>query len=367
MLEGGKVSSMQVAVIMYPVVLSTALLSVPSATAKVAQNDVWLSTLLGSWIGWLCLFLAFRLHQMYPNKTLVQYADEIVGKIPGKLISLVFLLFVIHSTGIIAREFAEFVVGNFFLNTPVLVITCAMILLCGIAVKGGVELVVRSAQILTPLFLLPSLFLLLLIPDLHLKNLLPFFEHGIEPIWKGALPTQAWFSEFFLVSFFLPFLVDSKKGRKWILLSMLVATVSILFTVVILYALFGIRTGTIVYPILIAFRYISVTDFFENLEALFLSMWVVGNFVKIAVFYYVSALSTAQWLNLTSYRPLVLPLGVLILVCSQWQFPNTAAIAQFLHEIVPAWVVLANVGLPLLLWVVALMRKRKGQSKEQRS
>ena len=47
-------------------------------------------------------------------------------------------------------------------------------------------------------------------------------------------------------------------------------------------------TASFVYPS----RYISVADFFENVESVIMVMWVVGAFVKITVFYFVSVLST---------------------------------------------------------------------------
>jgi len=37
------------------------------------------------------------------------------------------------------------------------------------------------------------------------------------------------------------------------------------------------RPGNKSYPILVAFRYINISNFFENMEALLLAIWVVGN------------------------------------------------------------------------------------------
>ncbi|MDQ7864807.1 hypothetical protein RCO48_38045 [Peribacillus frigoritolerans] len=41
-----------------------------------------------------------------------------------------------------------------------------------------------------------------------------------------------------------------------------------------------------------------------------MAVWIVGAFVKISVFYYASALGTAQWLNLSDYCPVVWPIGI---------------------------------------------------------
>ena len=57
-----------------------------------------------------------------------------------------------------------------------------------------------------------------------------------------------------------------------------------------------------------------------------MAIWVVGAFVKISVFYYVAALGTAQWLNLSDYRPVVWPLGIIIVEFSFWSLPNTMVV-----------------------------------------
>ncbi len=41
-------------------------------------------------------------------------------------------------------------------------------------------------------------------------------------------------------------------------------------------------------------------------------------------FYYVSALGTAQWLNLSDYRPVVWPIGILIVIFSLWSLPTAS-------------------------------------------
>ena len=66
-----------------------------------------------------------------------------------------------------------------------------------------------------------------------------------------------------------------------------------------------------------------------------MAIWIVGAFVKISVFYYVAALGTAQWLNLSDYRPVVWPLGILIVAFSFWSLPSTMELSRFLVEVLP--------------------------------
>ena len=93
----------------------------------------------------------------------------------------------------------------------------------------------------------------------------------------------------------------------------------------------GPTTASRAYPLMLVARYISIADFFEHLESIVMAIWVVGAFVKISVFYYAATLGTAQWLNLSDYRPVVWPLGILIVGFSFWSLPNSMVVEEVFH------------------------------------
>ena len=74
-----------------------------------------------------------------------------------------------------------------------------------------------------------------------------------------------------------------------------------------------------------------------------MAIWVVGAFVKISVFYYVVALGTAQWLNFSDYRPVVWPLGIIIVEFSFWSLPSTVELSSFYYRgISLLWIIDSN-------------------------
>jgi spore germination protein KB len=359
MLEKGKISAFQMGIMMYPTVLGTGFLALPTITAQYAKNDLWLTGIFASILGFITVYVVTRLYELYPRQTVIQYSERILGKIPGKLIGFIFFLFALQTTGIIIREYAEFVTGNFLFKSPILLVISSMILLCAFAVRGGAEILARSAVIFTPIFILPLFILLLLIPDLDVKNMFPLLSHGIIPVLKGAATPQAWVCEFFLMTFFLPCLADPEKGRKWGVISLCAVILSLIYVNLIVLFLLGPDTGNKSYPILDAFRYISIGNFFENMEALLLAMWIVGNFIKIGVFYYATVLSFGQCLNLSDYRPVVFPFGILIVAFSLWDLPSFPGLASFLMHVEPFHIPAILLLIPLLLLIVAVLRKRK--------
>jgi spore germination protein KB len=364
MLEKGKISAFQMGLMMYPAVLASGFLVLPTITAQFAQNDLWLTGILAALTGWVTVYTVTRLHELYPGQTVVQYSEQILGKIPGKVIGLAYITLNLHATGGITRQYAEFVTGNFLFKTPLLIIMGSLLLLSAIAVRGGVETLGRSTVIFLPAFIFPVFFLLLLLPDLDAKAIFPVLNHGVTPIIKGSFSMMGWMNELFLMTFLLPSVTDPEKGRKWGYISMISIVLFLTYSSLITLFLLGPNLGSRVYPILIAFRYVSVGSFLENLDSLLLAMWVVGNFLQGGIFLYASTLSFAQCFQLADYRPIVFPLALLSLIIGIWDLPNFPVFGFLVRSAIPFHILSTNLLIPLLLLAVASLRKRKTSRKE---
>ncbi|MFC4767945.1 GerAB/ArcD/ProY family transporter [Effusibacillus consociatus] len=366
MLEKGKISALQMGIMMYPTIMATAILFVPAITMEHAKRDMWMSPIWASLVGFLTVYIAFQLNNLYPKQTIIQYTAHILGVIPGKAIGFIFLFFYLHVTGAILREYTEFVVSAFLSRTPMIVVLGSMTLACAFAVRAGVEVLGRLAEMIVPILILLLLsVILLLLPDFRTKHMFPIMENGIMPSIRGALTPQAWFTEFILMSFLLPFLTDREKGMKWGMISVFGVMLTLFLTNITVLLVFGGGAARMVYPVMAATRYISIADFLEHLETIVMAIWVAGAFVKICVFYYSLALGTAQWLNLSNYRPVVFPLGILLVQFAIWTASNESELAYFLATSGSLYLTAVQLVIPLFVLLVAYIRKRDGNNKEE--
>ncbi|MFJ8068601.1 endospore germination permease [Peribacillus sp. NPDC096447] len=364
-MEKGKISSLQMAFMMYPTIVATAILGVPSITAKYAKTDLWLSPILASLIGYATVYIACKLHKFYPKQTVIQYSEQIIGRIPGKILGFLFLFFYIPITGQILRSYGEFIVDSFLVKTPISVIMASMVLLCAFIVRGGIEVLGRAAQLFVPVFIFPILLLIVLLgPDLEFKNIFPILGNGIMPPIKGSIVPGGWFSEFFLMIFLLPFLTDMKKGMKSGMMSVFAVMMTLIVVNLLVLFVLGSTTATKNYPVMNVSRYISLADFFEHLESAIMAVWIVGAFVKISVFYYAAALGTAQWLNLSDYRPVVWPIGILIVEFSFWSYPSSMDVNRYDVIAFPFHGILMQTIIPLLLLVIAVIKRNRKRKRE---
>ena len=215
MMEKGKISSLQMAFMMYPTIMATAILGVPSITAKYAKNDLWLSPILASLIGYVTVYIAYKLHKLYPKQTVIQFSEQIIGRFAGKMFGFLFLFFYIQGTGHVIRGYAEFIVDSFLVNTPISVIMASMVFLCAFIVSGGLEVLGRAAELFFPIFIFPLLILIiLLIPDLEFKNIFPILGDGMIPPMKGAIVPGGMVRGIFSSHFFPAFFSGSEKRNE---------------------------------------------------------------------------------------------------------------------------------------------------------
>ncbi|MDF2717224.1 MAG: spore gernimation protein [Paenibacillus sp.] len=358
-MEKGKISAWQLGAILYLQSMGTGVLVGPGITAKYAGIDLWLPPILASLSGFLVVYVAYSLHKLYPGRTIVQAAERILGRIPGKVVGLGYCFFYLHVAGLMLRNYAEFIAVLFLPKTPVVVLSGCMIAVCAYAVRGGLEVIGRVAELIVPVFTLLLLALiLLLLKDLAPEKALPVLEHGMLPAFKGTVRMQGFFTEMLLLAFLFPYVNDRNKGLKAAMGSVAAVTVTMVVINLITLFLLGKDTANELYPLIIASRYISVADFFENMEAVAMAIWVLGIFVKLSLFYYAAVLGTAQSLHLTGYGSIVLPCGLLITLLSFWYVPDVSALFHF-FSLYPFYALLFQAFLPLLLLAAGLIRNGK--------
>lgn len=362
MLEKGKISNIQMEIMMVPTIIATGILSIPSIAGRFARHDMWMTPIVGSLIGFITVYIAWKLHQLFPKLNPIQYSEMILGKAVGKIFSLFLVSFYIQNTGLIIRQYSDFITGNVMLETPGIVFSISIMFVSALAVRGGIEVIARSAVICTILYLSTSVSLILLIKDIDITFMFPILEHGLLPVIKGGFIHNAWFSEFFLLAFIYPYIKSPEKGLKSGMKVSFIVMLILLYVFFFVLTLLGISSVNQLYPVYTIIRAINILGFFENFEAIITASWVLGNFVKITVFLYVASLGLTQLFRLSDYRLLVFPLSLLIILLSYWDIPNIIVLVDYMTKIQPFYFVIVQTVFPLFLLIIALARRKRSES-----
>jgi spore germination protein KB len=151
MLEEGRISSKQLQWLIITSMLPTVLLILPTSVTTYAKQDGWLTIIIIGLIGLITAYILTKLGSKFPNKTIIGYSPLIVGKYLGKVIAFIYILFFLHITSVIIREFGE-VLSSFLLQkTPLTLIIAVTIIVSASAVRNGIEVISRVNELVLPL------------------------------------------------------------------------------------------------------------------------------------------------------------------------------------------------------------------------
>lgn len=359
MREDGKISGSQELLLMLNFLLASAFIIIPSAVVSGAKQDGWMAIILATVTGIGIAMLYTTLGLRFPRQTLVQYAQLILGKIPGKIVGLLFMWFALHLGALVLRNFGDFMVVTLMPETPRIVFHMLIMFIIALALYGGLEVLCRFNQVLTPIVVISIIFIIILtftVKDFDLKNLLPVLEDGFIPVLKTSLiPITFPFGETVLFTMILPYINKPEEAKKAHVAAMIGAGILLTLITMAVLAVFGAGAVNYLYSTYSLARCISIASIVERIEAIPISMWILSGFIKIAVCLYAFVTGSAQILNLKDYRPLILPSGVIMTALSVLVYENIMEQISFATKVWPVYSLPFEVGIPLLLLTVSFV------------
>ena len=93
MLEKGRISSRQFFFLILTLILSVSLFNLPTIIISRAKQDVWIAMLIALGIDAVVAVVLYVLGRRYPNQTMFEYSEEILGRFLGKGVGLIFTVF----------------------------------------------------------------------------------------------------------------------------------------------------------------------------------------------------------------------------------------------------------------------------------
>jgi spore germination protein KB len=351
------------AMLLFTLVVSTIDVFVPAVVAKVAGRDAWLSVILSVFYALITWMVALALASRFPDQTVIHYSRQILGRWLGGAVGLIFIIFFFFGGASATRMMADIMATAFMSYTPLVVFAGSLVLVAGYAVFGGLEVIARVNEMLLPLGLGVLLFVGFgSLPNVDFARYLPVLERGLGPVNWGGIIIASTIAEMVIVLMLYPCVNDQPRvgiSGLWAILGLGVA----MQIGVLAIGLFSPEvTAVMNFPALEMVRSIKLGHAITHLDVVIMAVWMGGIFLKLALIYYVVVLGLAQWLGLSSYRPLVAPVGIWMVVFSLMGFHSLSDFITLEMKVFPGDSLFHTLLLPLFLlvaaWVRGFQRKR---------
>ncbi|WP_257348506.1 GerAB/ArcD/ProY family transporter [Pseudalkalibacillus decolorationis] len=331
-----------------------------------AKQDAWLVILVAMVIGTLAFFLIYgSLFHLYPHLPLTGYTQIILGKYIGWSLGFMYLLYFIYASSRNLRDFGALILTSGYDETPLFVVHVIMIMTLVYGIRLGIEVYARAAQMFFMFFISLYIFgviLLIFSGVIDFKNLMPVLGNGWQPVVTTAFPLTYTFpfGEMIAFTMLLPYLNKSQSAVKVGVAGMIISGIILSLTVSLNISVLGLEAAErSIFPLIKTVGEINIGHLLQRMDAIALLIFVITSFFKIGTFFFVAVIAASDLFKVQKYGKLALPIGIIILFSSMIMASNFSEHLKEGLEIVPPYIHIPfQLGIPLLLLMVALFRKR---------
>lgn len=330
-----------------------------------AGRDAWIATLLGIGEGLAFTMIIAGLLRRFPGKTLVGIVDIVYGPILGRLISLGFVLYLLHLCSLVLNNFLDFIKINLLQNTPEAIILLFGVLICAYAARHGVEVLGRLSQVLVPITVLLILVItVLLIPQIELINIQPILNTPWPKIFKAAHGAAMFpFGEIVAFVMIAGFINRPQEIPGSMIRAVAIGGFFLAFIELRNAAILGESARIFFYPAFYVGRLVDLADVFTRVEIIVALNFLTMGFLKIAVLLYGISKGVSEIVGIGTHRSLVIPVAILAILLAMNNFSNVLENIIFARDVYPFFALPFIMGIPLTTLIVAVARdlpKKKG-------
>lgn len=356
-----KISEKQFIVLLSLYIIGSAILVIPSIIVSIAKQDAWITSILTLIIALGIMPLYIALGRRYPTMLFTEFTEEILGKWIGKLFSIIFLTFPLVAGSLTLYNIGDFIITQVMPETPIVPIYVFVLSVSLFGVRLGLEVLARSGEILFPwVITLFSLLVLFLIKQISFDHFQPLLTTGIRPIFISTVHFLTFpFLDTVVFLMIFPYVKWTNKKRIPVYIGTLIGGIFLIIIIFLCILVLGVnQTSARLSPTYLLAQEINVTNFITRIEVIVAIIWFISIFFKLSILLFVLNLGLAQLFNLSSYRFLTLPIGLLFLASSNIFVPSGPFLGTYTLTTSPFYTGTIGFVLPLCLFVIDRIKKK---------
>jgi len=345
-----RISNTQIFTILFTTITPLTYIITPNILVQFVKQDSWLAVILAFFPGLLVIYSYLYIINNSPHP-FPQMLETYLGKIPGKVMGLIYIFVFILSSSIILRTFISFAESNVLPGIPISIMVFFMLLPSFYTIRSGLTVFARVTE-LVMIIAFPIVLLLLLsgTQDINLKNLCPVLNHSFPSLALASLQVL-WFTGSLMFILTLAYYSNNRAKIANVVYKVLLAfiifvTISVLIPLVNLGATLSAETP---FPLFSLSRAVNIGGFIRNIEVFFISIYILGIFVPITQHCLMACISCQMVFNLKDYRFLAAPISIITGFLSVLIVPNISMLFITLKTFIPLFFIFFYILLPMLL------------------
>ncbi|HEX3047897.1 MAG TPA: endospore germination permease [Bacillota bacterium] len=364
MIREGRFGVFEAVTLLFWPILGKIFLSYASGIIKENVSAAWIAVFLGCLAALLWFIPLNALMKRFPGEDLISIGVKSAGPLLGNLLTAVIVIFIFFSAAVTLRQIGETIIGTALPQIPLLVIMIAFAIVMALGAYWGLEATARIAAITTPFLIILLVGLLLMqTGNMNINYLAPLGGPGIPKLALNGFMRSSILSELVLLAFLAPALPRKKTGAAGFYLIAL----STLFLTVIMIIGQSIFPPPVAaentFPFYEIARSVYFGRFYQRVESIFIIIWITITLFSMIVRFYFAVTGMAKIFKMPYYQPLIgmASLGVL---GAAFLFPSYTSVVWWDNLIRGRWAWVPAFAIPLLLYLIAVVRGKSKKSSE---
>lgn len=274
-----KVSSIQIGMLFFLFACSLYLGLSDIILLKKSLNDVLISMLVGTILGLIPIIMYLKVNDTYPDLDFYDKTKKMFGKVIGSIINIIMFIIYLVMLVIAVRTIVVFVASKYLQTTPFYVIGLLAIATILVINFKGLETIARVSQIN---FIIAIILIIIievfLLQYIKIDNLFPMFTKNVfNHIASGSIYYAGSTSMLCLLLLCIKKdeIRDPKKYNKTIIISYIIASLSLVVVMFFIISCFGYNLATLFrYPEYIILKKISLSNTDLHIENLLAFRWL---------------------------------------------------------------------------------------------
>ncbi|OME91930.1 MULTISPECIES: GerAB/ArcD/ProY family transporter [Paenibacillus] len=359
MIKYKDIAARQFFILAFGLTIGTSILVTPSGLAHTAREDAWLASLFSIFINLLMVVLYIAIARVYPGQTIFEIHEKVLGKLLGKILSLLYLFYFLILTGTLLGNLGFFLSSEMMPETPIEAIQILFLIAAVMCARMGIIILARVGELMFPWIIFLFMVLVLsLIPQIDWNHIKPMLEEGWMPVAKAGFHASM-FQELIVLMVFLPLVKGEKKGERALMGGAAAGGFVLSMTVLLSVLILGIeQTENSTFPAFALAKTINLGNFFQRVEGILITLWILTFFIKISLLYLSILQGIKTVFGLKEQNPLIYPLAVLFVIVAWNTYINTVYVADIIQNVWSSYALLHLLVIPMGLYLIGLTRTK---------
>lgn len=352
------VTNRQLVFIIFLTLTTYTTIDLPKIMAETAGRSSWIPIIIASLIFGIAVVIVTKLNNMYQNKVLFDYSQEIVGKFFSCLITIYFIIYFLFIGVYLKLKLVGLLQSNFLPHTPQPVMLLIGIALFGYVAHKSITNIARGFEIIGITFLIITvgMCIFMLTEGMH-YNALPLYNSADTKKFAEAVKALAIPYLGIEVLFIIPFTEKNKKASKTAFFTLLFIGFFYVLIVESTFMILGVNNTIALNDSFIEAIKVVEIPVIERTDVFYLTFGLTSLFAgMIIVFSAVTEIACRLFAKAKRYIIVVIVSVVFFILCLLGL--NIKDFKELFASYATIPILVSSMLIPAILFIVAKLKKR---------